>query len=238
MNPQYSIIIPHYDIPDLLMRCLDSIPIREEIQVVVVDDNSPDAETYVDRYPQLSRPFLEFVRTTKGGGAGYARNVGLERARGKWLLFADADDFFSENMFDILESNRDNEADIVFFRFKGVLSGNVNIESGKNSSLNDIIDHYIETHEEWSIRMDHCSPWSKMVKRDLILKHNIHFDEIRYGNDVMFSLLAGYYAQSIDAENVILYYRTTRPGSLTDNYCKKPEELSNRSDVAGRVDQF
>ena len=39
MNPQFSIIIPHYNIPDLLMRCLESIPVSEDIQVIVVDDN-------------------------------------------------------------------------------------------------------------------------------------------------------------------------------------------------------
>ena len=73
MQPLFSVIIPHYDIPDLLMRCLESIPVSKEIQVIVVDDNSPDADTYLERYPELSRPYLEFVRTTKGGGAGYPR---------------------------------------------------------------------------------------------------------------------------------------------------------------------
>jgi len=39
----YSIIIPHYNIPELLMRCLKSIPKRDDIQVIVVDDGSPDS---------------------------------------------------------------------------------------------------------------------------------------------------------------------------------------------------
>ena len=95
----FSIRIPHYDIPDLLMRCLKSIPVSKEIQVIVVDDNSPHADTYLERYPELSRPYLEFIRTTKGGGAGYARNVGLDHAKGQWLLFADADDFFVEDIY-------------------------------------------------------------------------------------------------------------------------------------------
>ena len=65
MNPLFSIIIPHYDIPDLLMRCLKSIPVSEDIQVIVVDDNSPDADTYLEKYPELSRPYLEFIHTTE-----------------------------------------------------------------------------------------------------------------------------------------------------------------------------
>lgn len=62
MNPLFSIIIPHYDIPDLLMRCLESIPVSEDIQVIVVDDNSADADTYLDRYPELSRPLFKVIR--------------------------------------------------------------------------------------------------------------------------------------------------------------------------------
>jgi len=56
MNPQFSIIIPHKEIPDLLMRCLKSIPVSEDIQVIVVDDNSSDADRYLERYPELERP--------------------------------------------------------------------------------------------------------------------------------------------------------------------------------------
>ena len=44
MSPTFSIIIPHKEIPDLLMRCLKSIPVSEDIQVIVVDDNSADAD--------------------------------------------------------------------------------------------------------------------------------------------------------------------------------------------------
>jgi glycosyltransferase involved in cell wall biosynthesis len=59
---KFSIIIPHYDIPDLLMRCLKSIPVSEDIQVIVVDDNSPDADTYLERYSELSRPLFKVIR--------------------------------------------------------------------------------------------------------------------------------------------------------------------------------
>ena len=62
MSPLFSIIIPHKEIPDLLMRCLKSIPVSEDIQVIVVDDNSADADTYLDRYPELSRPLFKVIR--------------------------------------------------------------------------------------------------------------------------------------------------------------------------------
>ena len=118
----FTIIIPHYNIPDLLMRCLKSIPIREDIQVIVVDDCSPNAETYKLTYPELSRPFLEYYSTVKGGSAGRARNVGLDHARGKWILFADADDFFENGFMSTLNSYLNSEADVVIFDYRSVLS--------------------------------------------------------------------------------------------------------------------
>ena len=82
----YSFIIPHKNCPDLLNRCLDSIPVRGDIQVIVVDDNS-DA----DKKPIINRGDVELVLldAMNSKGVGHARNVGIEKAFGKWLLFPD-----------------------------------------------------------------------------------------------------------------------------------------------------
>ena len=237
-KPLFSIIIPHYDIPDLLMRCLKSIPVSEDIQVIVVDDNSTNADTYLERYPELSRPYLEFIRTTKGGGAGYARNVGLEHAKGKWLLFADSDDFFIEDMYDIISSNVDSEADVIFFKMKSVLSDNVNIEKVRDPYINRRIDQYFSDGDEWPIRVRLDVPWGKMIKRDLINKYNIRFDEVMYANDLSFSMQSGYHAKSIKVVNKVLYVCTSRPNSLAADFCSKPGELGIRAEVVFRADRF
>lgn len=237
-TPLFSIIIPHYDIPDLLMRCLKSIPVSEDIQVIVVDDNSPDADTYLERYPELSRPYLEFILTTKGGGAGYARNVGLDHAKGKWLLFADADDFFVEDMYDIIYSNVDSESDVIFFKKKSVLSDNIDTNIVRDAYIDRIIIQYLENGDEWPIRFMYYPIWNKMIKYALIIKYNIRFDEVRYSNDAYFSLLVGYHARTIKVVNKVLYVLTSRPNSLVDNYCSKPNELRERAEVHYRLDKL
>ena len=99
MDYTYTIIIPHKNAPLLLQRCLDSIPFRDDIQIIVVDDDSSsDVVDFMD-FPGSSREDVEIIFTKEGKGAGYARNCGLLHARGKWLLFADADDFFSARFF-------------------------------------------------------------------------------------------------------------------------------------------
>src|SRR5690606_20485542 len=118
----YSIIIPHKNIPKLLERCLWSIPRRKDLQIIVVDDNSDPLIVDFDNFPGLNDPAVEVYFTKEGKGAGYARNVGLSKAEGRMLLFADADDFFNYCIHDILEEYKDCDTDIVYFKSNSVHS--------------------------------------------------------------------------------------------------------------------
>lgn len=237
-EPLFSIIIPHKDLPDLLMRCLKSIPVSEDIQVIVVDDNSSDADTYLERYQELSRPYLEFIRTTKGGGAGYARNIGLDHAKGKWILFADADDFFVEGMYEMISSFVDSEADVIYFKKKSVLSDKISVEIERSSYVNINIDHYLADGDEWPIRTKMYAPWGKMIKRSLIDKFNIRFDEIMCLEDKYCSLQIGYYADIIKVVNRVLYIVTIRPNSSMAIFNNNQRGLEISAEVAFRSDKF
>ena len=238
MNPRYSIIIPHYDIPDLLMRCLKSIPVSEDIQVIVVDDNSPNADTYLERYPELSRPYLEFIRTPKNGGAGYARNIGLDHAKGKWLLFADADDFFVDNMYDIITTHAESDADVIYFQKRAVYSNDINRKSPRSGYLDRIMDIYLKTGDELPVRTRYYVPWGKMIKKSLVERHHIRFEEIRYANDILFSTYVGCFAKKIEAIDSVLYVVTSREGSMTYDYGKRTDELKIRAGAFFRSDAF
>ena len=108
----YSIIIPHKNSPELLDRCLASIPKRNDIEIIVVDDYSDE-----NRRPQINREDVDVIYITKeeSKGAGHARNVGIEAAAGIWLVFADCDDYYINNAFDKLDAFRETEYDIIFY---------------------------------------------------------------------------------------------------------------------------
>ena len=237
-HPSFSIIIPHYDIPDLLMRCLKSIPISEDIQVIVVDDNSPDSDTYLEKYIELSRPYLEFIRTTKGGGAGYARNIGLDHANGKWLIFADADDYFVKNTFSIIKEYEYSDVDVVYFKTKSVFSDNPKEPSTRGRQQNSLVDGYLYNGEENKLRVEYWSPWGKMIRRELIVNHNLRFDEVRYSNDHYFSAIVGLNAKAIKADSRVVYVVTRRDGSLTSGGPDKPHEIEIRAEVNFRVQKL
>ena len=65
----YSIIIPHKNTPDLLRKCLDSIPHRDDVQIIVVDDNSDEDKVDFEHFPGLNEERTEVYFTKEGKGA-------------------------------------------------------------------------------------------------------------------------------------------------------------------------
>lgn len=208
----YTFIIPHHNAPQLLSRCLDSIPAREDVQVIVVDDNSEE-----NLRPVVTRKDVEIVYIDKQHtrGAGHARNEGIKRAKGEWLLFVDCDDFLAENILSMLDKYRASQSDIIFFKIAAVNSITLQ-PSNRCLAFNAYIDAH-QRHRpmsEGTLRYIQCVPWGKMIRRSLVADNHIQFEEIRYGNDVIFSLRCGTLAKSIASTDDVLYVVTDREGSL------------------------
>lgn len=211
MNYIYSIIIPHKNTPQLLVRCLDSIPAGDDIQIIIVDDNSDPAIIDFTHFPGSERKNTEVIFTKEGKGAGYARNVGLQHATGKWIIFADADDFFNDNSFAILNEYIDSHNDVIYFNARFVMSDNTSKESKRGTYYNNFFN---DSNSKNRLRYQSQVPWCKMVKRDFISTYNIKFDEIRIANDVYFSCLVGVIAKNVAIDKRVIYYCTESDQSL------------------------
>ena len=140
----YSIIIPHKDSAELLAYCLSSIPVREDVQVIVVDDNSDPQKVDFEHFPKWEGKHYEYYLTKEGKGAGYARNVGLNHAVGKWILFVDADDYLLPTINSIFDECITSEADIIYFRPKAVMLEDRKSHSGRADWYNNLIDEYLQ----------------------------------------------------------------------------------------------
>ena len=209
----YSIIIPHKDCPKLLNRCLDSIPKRGDLQIIVVDDNSDS-----DKKPVVNRTDVEVVLLDgeHAKGAGRARNVGLDKARGKWLLFADADDCYTDNLPQLLDRfANDNTTDIVYLNaYMFDDHGNV-----FPLRIERFIRNYAEgkKYAEQDLRYGFWTPWTRMVKREVVVKNGIRFEEVPIGNDVMFGLKVSMFSNTIGIEKEMVYkYYKWPNGSITE----------------------
>lgn len=234
---KYSVIIPHYSIPDLLVRCLESIPVREDIQLIVVDDHSPDSETYLERYPVLRRAGLTFILSPENKGGGRARNIGLDRATGRWIVFADADDTFEEGAFDVMDKYSDSDSDIIYFPTAFDVEGDW--DSGdKLHWLNNLLTIYKETGDDSQLRCYHVVPWSKMIRRDFVESLGARFDETRFSDDVMFSVKTGIGAPRISLADESIYRNYLRRGSVSNPLRWDSSLMIDRAEVGMRANKM
>ena len=217
MIPLYSIIIPHKNCPNLLKRCIDSVPNRSDIQIIAVDDNSNNKEAIKQLEENYSGRNVSFVYTTEGRGAGFARNKGLELATGKWLIFSDSDDFFDEGAFEQFDEYVNVESDMVYFMHRSVFSDTLE-PCERYDVRNDLITKYLtrKSHrDELTIRYKDVVPWGKMIRKSLVDEYSIRFDEVPASNDVMFVVQSARHSGSVSVSNSKVYVTTYREDSIT-----------------------
>lgn len=115
-----SIIVPVYNAAQYLDRCVESILAQtfSDWELLLIDDGSADTSGQVcDEFAKRDAR----IRTwhLQNGGAAYARNQGLDRAAGDFIVFVDADDHIPENHLEVLaKCQRDTEADMVVASIK------------------------------------------------------------------------------------------------------------------------
>lgn len=238
MTFHYSIIIPHYNIPDLLERLLNSIPDRGDIQVIVVDDCS--SEENQKKLEELKYKFtkVEFYSTGTNGGGGKARNVGLSHAIGEYIIFADADDFFTPIFNNILDDYSENDRyDIIFFNAQSVDS--VSYEPQKRANnLNSFFEVANKNREkgEMIFRYIFGEPWCKIISRKILEKNSISFEELPIHNDTLFTYMIGFHAKEVKIDDRIGYCITERVGSVSKQI--SDENLIIRARVFAHKRQF
>lgn len=222
----YSFIIPHHNTPDLLKRLIDSIPQREDIEIIVVDDNSDEEKKANITRPDVKTIFIDKEHTK---GAGHARNVGIDNATGKWLLFADADDFYCPNFISILDKYRDDEIEMLFY----------SIESVNGETLSQDKYFRVSGHRRFVLNYDGSEeasnnllflafgPWRKMLLTDYVKTYGFQFEEIPKDNDHLFSLLTSYFCKKWKVDKRSVYTLTYTEGSITFSKLTKVKCLAH-----------
>lgn len=203
----FSFIIPHKNNPTLLNKALDSIPRRDDVEIIVVDDNSDPATTDFAHFPGTNDTTVQVIFTKEGKGAGYARNIGLEKASGKWILFCDADDFYTDKLTVFLQKYQRADADMIMMKSM-CLDLDTGLIGNRGETFNEFIDEGLATGNFCNALLVSC-PWKGMYSHDFLLKHKIRFNESRWGNDVVFSTKVAVSAQKVIASNLVTYCVTS-----------------------------
>lgn len=219
-----TIIISHYESVTTLEKLMHSIPVDDNIQVIVVDDHSRKHKEQWESFKKQYANRALLLENQYGKGAGGCRNTGLKYARGEWLLFADDDDYFVNNFYQIIMSNLyDSSEDLIIFT---PTSEDINTgePSDRHHMYKEMIDQYLQNSSkdnENRIRYRFSVPWSKLIRTKIVKENNILFEEVISSNDVMFSTQVGYIAKEFKVSKECIYCVTKNSGSLTTQISEK-----------------
>lgn len=211
----YSIIIPHYNNMPLLDRLLRSVPKRDDIQIIIVDDCSSNEQRAMLKKISRSNVFVNF--NDEKTSAGNVRNQGLSLAQGKWILFADADDFYNEDAFSVLDRYVDRDLDCVCFCVNSF--DNEKKNSGGREILSDkSVRSFLYSRNPFTeklVKFKNYACWNKMYAKSFLDSNHIFFEDARVNNDVFFSLQVGAYAKKFEVIANELYCCTYSSNSIT-----------------------
>lgn len=133
MNPKISVIVPVYNTEKYLRECVDSILAQTftDFELLLIDDGSSDNSGIIcDDYVAGDSRVRVFHKPN--GGVSSARNLGLDNARGEWIVFVDSDDILPEESLSIrFEAASKDNTDLAIFRAN--YFGNINFSVGPSN---------------------------------------------------------------------------------------------------------
>lgn len=255
-SPLFSIIVPAFDVEEQIEKCLNSVftQIFRDFELIVIDDGSTDRTqekilSLMNLFPGQLKLIIQ-----KNRGVSAARNKGISLASGQFILFLDGDDYLSNRHLLNLSKILPTDSFISIFNKINILQNNSvrPTRIGKKMSQSVIsIDQAIEfCLDDQSFR---GWPVNKVFSRDIILKHQVQFNEqIHQREDRLFCVEYFLAAKLEDPDKKILiidqptYYYVMRDSSQTHQVNEKTFSLlqaqalinQKTNHLSSRVDQL
>lgn len=248
-----SIIIPVYNLEQYISKCINSIleQTYNDYEIILIDDGSTDGsknvcDTFSKKYNNIR------VKHVKNGGAGYARNIGINMASGEYIMFIDGDDYlYTKNSLEAIVDKLNKKTQVLMYKMVTYYqkSDKYVLENKKYD-----IDELSKLSKDEQIKMliNECqisiAPCDKIIKRDIIQDNNILFPEGMSGEDIIWSFKLYEHVEYIDYLNEPIYvYRKQRNNSVTSKIdtkkivdsvelIKRLSELyKDRTDILGQA---
>lgn len=220
----FSVIVPVYKTEKYLEQCVKSVleQTYKDFELILVDDGSPD------KCPQICDEFAradERVLTIhkRNGGLSSARNAGVLRARGDYILFLDSDDYWGD--IQALETIRaelsEKKRDVLLFGCTDYYMDSNTLHISRNDYKVDLLQES-SIHESVQYLVESGlfpgAAWILAVKREVLVQNNISFEEGIFAEDIDWLLNVFSHIDSCGAINNPFYiYRKNRKGSITNN---------------------
>ena len=229
-----SIVIPVYNVKKYVERCLKSlingIDKRNFVEVIIVDDGSTDgSEVVVDEYQNYSN-FAIFHK--KNGGLSDARNYGLSKANGEYVIFIDSDDEVDSKLFgDLLDKILKSNSDVLLWDAK-IINEESNIMNAKdneyythrglvNMKVYDgisAISHQLSNHFDFVTTV-----WLGAYKKNFLIENQLYFEKGLLHEDELWTTKTLLLSQTVEYYNVPIYLYRQRSNSIMNSQVKNFE---------------
>lgn len=228
MNDLISVIVPIYNAESFLVRAIDSIidQTYTNLEIILVDDGSPDNCPYIcDEYAKMDHRIR--VIHKENGGLSDARNMGLDMARGKYVVFFDDDDVLNKQFVEILYNICEiNNCDIAQCDF--LMTNDESILMPPQNNMRVKFFEPQETMKDFAIEANlvkYWVVWNKIYRREL-------FDDVRFPigknhEDMYTTYKLLWKSKKTAVTNLYLYYYFQRSTSMTG----KKMSIEERIDV-------
>lgn len=206
MNYKVSVVIPMYKAKDYIIENVDCLLAQtlSETEIIIVNDCSPDNSMELCREHYAGNERVQLIDQPKNMGPGAARNAGVKSAKGEYIAFVDSDDGVVPDAFEkMYNAAKEYDADVLhntgcIFPLMVDAPANLltvpqkdwlNVNTDRVDTATDIRiapDDIAERFDRWKKEMYHWAVWNKLYRREFLLKHDIHFGEMKLAEDLAF----------------------------------------------------
>ena len=239
--PKVSIIVPVYNAEKVISRCVDSILYQDyhSFELILVDDGSTDGSASIlDQYAKMDARV--HVIHKKNTGVSDTRNTALKVAKGKYIQFADADDWLvPEATSALVHAAEESGAGMVISDFYRVV-GN------RTSHKGSIEEEGLISREEYAEFMARSPAdyyygvlWNKLFVSSIIEENNLRMDEnLQWCEDFIFDMEYILHVDSVYVLRVPLYYYVKTEGSLISKGMNMADIVRMKLNVIDYYTQF
>lgn len=223
-----SIIVPIYNAQAYIDQCIKSVLNQsfQDIELILINDGSTD-ESLKKCHSWEDDPRVIII-STENHGVSFARNLGLQKASGKWVMFLDSDDYLLDNCLEDLMAmvSPDTQEVIAAYidngpEYKKALHQSVTADSVRRMSLDNTNNQLLPAfYEVKPLSLSAC--WSKLFRNDVIRENAVGFhEELQLSEDTLFNLDYLACIDNVIVSNLPVVYYRRNTSSVTKVFAAK-----------------
>ncbi len=225
-NPLISVIMPVYNVEKYLEQSVKSVlnQTYENFELILVDDKATDSSPEMcDKFVQLDKR-VQVIHKPQNEGLGFARNTGLDAAKGQYILFIDSDDYIDAETLSKSTSNLTDTTEVLVYginRFYENKNGDVKKHEllsplkASTSSSTEVADLFVSLNKAKVFPF----AWNKLYKTSFLREIGARFEKTKTIEDFLFNIYVFSKATNINViPDELYHYRKPQHETLASAY--------------------